>query len=102
DRIDGEALILNLDIKGIAASTGSACSSRSTESSHVLRALGLDAKDCKGSLRISLSRTNTMGEAKRYLDILPEVIGRLRGLAPSERLSADGSKEESSCLTTKK
>jgi cysteine desulfurase len=102
DRIDGEALILDLDLNGIAASTGSACSSRSSESSHVLKALGVGDRDCKGSLRISLARTSTKAEAEFYLEALTDVIGRLRGLAPSETFSVEGSKEVRTCPTTER
>ncbi|MCE5295713.1 MAG: cysteine desulfurase [Euryarchaeota archaeon] len=101
DRIDGEALVLNLDYEGIATSTGSACSSRSSETSHVLKALGLEEKECKGSLRVTLGRMNTMGEVERYLTTLPQVIKRLRGLAPSEVFSMERS-EAGTCRTTER
>lgn len=99
DMIDGEALIYNLDYEGIAASTGSACSARSSESSHVLRSLGLSDKECKGSLRISLTRTSTKEDAEAYLNVIPRVIGRLRGLAPD---LASAEMEVGTCHTTRK
>ena len=70
--VEGEALILDLDFNGIAASTGSACSARSTETSHVLSAIGLTPEQARGGLRISLSKFNTLEEANLFL----EVIGR--------------------------
>jgi cysteine desulfurase len=82
DRVEGEALVLSLDVSGIAASTGSACSTRSTETSHVLRALGIRPEEGRGSLRISLSKFNTMEEADLFLAELPEVVERLRLLVP--------------------
>jgi len=86
DYIEGEALILSLDMMGIAASTGSACSSRSTETSHVLHAIGIRPEQGRGSLRISLSKMNTMDEAERYLEIIPNVVGRLRSISPINTL----------------
>jgi cysteine desulfurase len=83
DMVEGEALVLSLDMKGFATSTGSACSTRSTETSHVLKALGVRPEDSRGSLRISLSKFNSMEEADRFLEVIPEVIGRLRSLVPS-------------------
>jgi cysteine desulfurase len=82
DYIDGEALVLNLDVKGIAASTGSACSSRSTETSHVLQAIGISGEQARGSLRITLSKMNTMAEAEAYLGTIKEVVTRLRSISP--------------------
>jgi len=82
DGVEGEALVLSLDVSGIAASTGSACSTRSTETSHVLRALGIRPEEGRGSLRISLSKFNTMEEADLFLAELPEVVERLRLLVP--------------------
>jgi cysteine desulfurase len=82
DYIEGEALVLSLDLKGIAASTGSACSSRETERSHVLSAIGVKKEDSRGSLRISLSRMNTMEEAERYLMAISEVVTNLRSISP--------------------
>jgi cysteine desulfurase len=82
DYIDGEALVLNLDVKGIAASTGSACSARSTETSHVLQAIGISGENARGSLRITLSKMSSMAEAERYLEIITEVVGRLRAISP--------------------
>ncbi|MDD1756125.1 MAG: cysteine desulfurase NifS [Methanomassiliicoccales archaeon] len=87
DYVEGEALVLSLDIKGIAASTGSACSSRDSETSHVLKAIGVRNEHARGSLRISLSRMNTLEEADVYLEAIPEVISRLRAISPVAMLS---------------
>ncbi len=82
DFIEGEGLVLHLDMKGIATSTGSACSTKSLEPSHVLRALGLKHEQCHGSLRVSLSRMNTMEEADYFLGVLPGVVTTLRKMSP--------------------
>lgn len=82
DYIDGESLILYLDMEGIAASTGSACSTGSTEPSHVLRALGLAPIQCRGSLRLSLSRFNVMSEAEYFASVIPSVVEKVRAMSP--------------------
>lgn len=82
DFIEGEGMVLLLDMKGIAASTGSACSTKSLEPSHVLRSLGLRHEQCHGSLRLSLSKFNTMEEAERYLEAIPGIIANLRKMSP--------------------
>lgn len=82
DFIEGESLVLQLDMAGVAASTGSACSTRSMEPSHVLAALGVRREQRHGSLRISLSRMNTMEEAERFLEVLPGITNRLREISP--------------------
>ena len=75
-------MILQLDMKGFAASTGSACSSKSLEPSHVLTALGIRQEQSHGSLRVSLSRMNTMDEVKQFLEVLPVVVAQLREMSP--------------------
>jgi len=82
DYIEGEGLVLHLDMKGIATSTGSACSTKSLEPSHVLRALGLKHEQCHGSLRVTLSRFNTMEEADYLLETLPAIVKNLRQMSP--------------------
>jgi cysteine desulfurase len=77
--VDGEALILNLDLAGVAASTGSACTTGSTEPSHVLTALGYPEEETRGSLRLTLGRTTTAQEIDQAIEIVPQVINRLRG-----------------------
>ncbi len=80
---EGETLLIRLDLKGIAVSTGSACSSGSTEPSHVLLAMGLPDGAVKGSLRFSLGWGNTEEDIKRMMEVLPEAVERVRALAPS-------------------
>lgn len=80
--IEGESLVLSLDEKGIASSTGSACSSKKLEPSHVLLAIGLNEVDSHGSLRLTLGRENTEEEIDYVLEVLPEVVERLREISP--------------------
>lgn len=80
--IEGESLLLSLDMYGICASSGSACTSGSLDPSHVLLAIGLCHEVAHGSLRISLSDDNTMEEVDRILEVLPEIISRLRAMSP--------------------
>lgn len=78
--IESEALILQLDLKGIAVSGGSACASGAIEPSHVLTATGLDKLRAKGSIRISMSEYTTHEEIEEFLRILPETVEKLRSL----------------------
>ena len=80
--IEGEALLLSLDIKGIAASSGSACTSGSLDPSHVLLAIGLPHEIAHGSLRLSLSEDNTMEEVDFAVDTLKDIVNRLRDMSP--------------------
>lgn len=80
--VDTESLLIGLDLEGIAASSGSACSSGSFEPSHVLAALGVP--EGWGALRLSLGKGNTEGEIDRVLDILPALVERLRGASRLE------------------
>ena len=80
--IEGESLVLSLDAKGIAGSTGSACSSKKLEPSHVLRAIGLSEIESHGSLRLTLSRETKDEEISYVLDTLPRVVDRLRSISP--------------------
>jgi len=82
DFVEGESLLLNLDLEGICVSTGSACSSASPEPSHVLLALGLPAEQAHGSLRFTLGRENTEADIERVLDVLPGIVARLRAMSP--------------------
>ncbi len=82
DFIEGESMVLNLDLEGIGASTGSACSSASLEPSHVLLALGLSPEQAHGSLRLSLGKWTTKDEIERVLDVLPRVVAKLRAMSP--------------------
>lgn len=80
--IEGESLLLNLDMKGICASSGSACTSGSLEPSHVLLAIGLPHEIAHGSLRITLGRDNTEEEIDYVLKVLPEIVNKLREMSP--------------------
>ena len=80
--IDGEALLLKLDEKGICASTGSACSSGSSKPSHVLTAIGLDEKTAKSSLRITFGKENTKEDVDYLVKALIEIVNELRNISP--------------------
>ena len=78
----GEALVIALDLQGVACSTGAACSSGAVEPSHVLLAIGLSPDEARSSLRFSLGRTTTAAEIDRAADIIPPTVERLRALSP--------------------
>ncbi len=80
--VEGESLILSLDLKGIAVSSGSACTSGSLDPSHVLMALGLDHQTAHGSLRLSLGYRNTREDVDYVLEVMPEIVARLRAMSP--------------------
>lgn len=81
--IEGEGLLINLDMQGIAVSTGSACSSGSLEPSPVIRALGREDELARGAIRFSFGRANTKEDVDRVLEVLPKSIDALRTLAPA-------------------
>jgi cysteine desulfurase len=85
DFVEGESMLLNLDLEGICASTGSACSSASLEPSHVLLALGVPPEQAHGSLRLTLGRENTEDDIERVQEVLPGIVGRLRAMSPLSR-----------------
>lgn len=80
--IEGESLLLNLDMKGIAASSGSACTSGSLDPSHVLLAMGMTHETAHGSLRLSLGRSNTEADVEYCLEVLPQIVEKLRSMSP--------------------
>ncbi|NLZ93842.1 MAG: cysteine desulfurase NifS [Firmicutes bacterium] len=80
--VEGESLILSLDLKGIAVSSGSACTSGSLDPSHVLMAMGLDHQTAHGSLRFTLGVNNTEEEIDYVLEVLPDIVTRLRSMSP--------------------
>jgi len=82
DYVEGESLVLNLDLDGICTSTGSACSSSSLEPSHVLLAMGLPHEQAHGSLRFTLGKWTTEEEIERVLETLPRIAARLRAMSP--------------------
>lgn len=88
--VEGESLLLMLDLKGVAASSGSACTSGSLDPSHVLLSLGLPHEIAHGSLRLSFSDDNTLEDADYILSVLPEIIDRLRSMSPLwDRIKSD-------------
>lgn len=82
DGIEGESILMLLNLQGIAAATGSACSSQKLKPSHVLLALGISPEQVHGSLRLSIGRWTTEKDIEYVLDILPDIIERLREISP--------------------
>ncbi|MGB5457988.1 MAG: aminotransferase class V-fold PLP-dependent enzyme, partial [Gammaproteobacteria bacterium] len=80
--VEGEAILMLLNKQGIAASSGSACTSGSLEPSHVMRAMDIPFTAAHGSVRLSLSRYNTMDEIERVIEAIPPIMQRLRRLSP--------------------
>jgi len=80
--IEGESILLNLDMEGICASSGSACTSASLKASHVLLALGLPHEVAHGSLRLTLGRENTEAHVDRVIQVLPGIVSKLRAMSP--------------------
>ena len=80
--VEGESMLLNLDMEGIAASSGSACTSGSLEPSHVLTAMGIPPEVAHGSLRFSLGRETTEEEVEKVIEVLPPIVERLRAISP--------------------
>jgi cysteine desulfurase len=91
ERVEGEAVLLQLDLNGISASSGSACTTASLEPSHVLLAMHVSHELARGSLRLSLGKDNTMQEIERVLELLPRAVERLRALSPQFRQPAQTS-----------
>jgi len=82
DGIEGEALVIALDLKGLAVSTGAACSSGAIEPSHVLTAMGLPPERARASIRFSLGKQNTMDQVAFAVEFIPQTVARLRELSP--------------------
>ena len=80
--IEGESLLLRLDLKGVSASSGSACTSGSLDPSHVLLAIGLPHEIAHGSMRLSFSDDNTEEDIDYILEIVPEIVSYLRSMSP--------------------
>jgi cysteine desulfurase len=80
--VDGEAMVLNLDVQGIAAASGSACASATFDPSHVLRAMGVPKELAHGNLRLGVGVGTTTADVDRALEIIPRVVGRLREISP--------------------
>jgi cysteine desulfurase len=87
DYVEGESMLLNLDLAGICASTGSACSSAELEPSHVLLAMGLPHLQAHGSLRFSSGKWTTGEDIDRVLDVLPGIVSKLRAMSPLAKSS---------------
>ena len=84
--VEGESIVIQLDLSGIAASTGSACSSAKLEPSHILMAIGLKHEQAHGSLRLTLGRWTTEKEIGFVLKVLPKIIKKLREISPFKKL----------------
>ena len=88
DHIEGESMVIALDLKGLAVSSGSACSSGATEPSHVLMAMGLQSGRAHASIRVSLGKQNTAEDIDLAVALVPEIVARLRELSPEYRKQA--------------
>jgi cysteine desulfurase len=86
--LEGEALVIALDLKGLACSTGAACSSGAIEPSHVLTAIGLPASEARASIRFSLGRHTTESEIAAALELVPVAVAQLRKLSATYQKSA--------------
>ena len=80
--IEGESILMYLDMHGICASSGSACTTGSLEPSHVLKAMGIPYSSAHGTIRFSLSKYNTDADIDKVVEVLPPVIARLREISP--------------------
>jgi cysteine desulfurase len=83
DGVQGETLLLSLDVLGIAASAGSACTTGNTEPSHVLKAMGLSDEACRSTLRFTVGRQNTIEQIDEAVDALVDSVARARSLSAS-------------------
>ncbi len=81
--VEGESIVLSLDMEGFAVSTGSACTTDSDEPSHVLSAMGVAPRDAQGSVRFGLGRSTRDADVDRLLDVLPPIVDRLRSMSPT-------------------
>lgn len=98
--VEGEGLMISLDLKGVAVSTGSACSSGSLEPSHVLLAIGLPSDTGRGSLRFSLGHENTRAEIQHVLETLPPLVEKLRRLSPLAGKKQPSQRSEPTTIVT--
>jgi len=90
DFIEGEALVIALDLKGLAVSSGAACSSGAIEPSHVLLAMGLSQQRARSSIRLSLGKQTTQEDVDFAVSVIPETVGRLREISPLYHKQAVG------------
>ena len=91
--VEGEAMILSLDLQGIYVSTGSACSSGSLEASHVLLATGCPHEQARGSLRFTMGKWTTEEEIEKVLEVLPPIVKKLRPMSPLMKEKSQGGKK---------
>jgi cysteine desulfurase len=89
EHLEGEAVLLALDLAGIAASSGSACTTASLEPSHVLVAMGVPERYLRGSLRLTLGADNTPADIERLLDVLPGIVEKIRGLGATTNAASN-------------
>jgi cysteine desulfurase len=80
--VEAEGVLIALDLAGIAASSGSACTSGAHRPSHVLEAMGVNAKDAVGGLRLTLGHSNTPADVTYLLEKLPQIVAQIKGAAP--------------------
>ncbi len=80
--VEAEGVLIALDLAGVAASSGSACTSGSHRPSHVLEAMGVSASDAVGGLRLSLGHSNTPDDVQIVLEKLPQIVAQIKGTAP--------------------
>jgi len=80
--VEGESLLLKLDMEGVACSTGSACASGSLQASHVLLAIGVKPENAHGSLRISIGKDNTIKDINHFVKVLEKIVKELRSFSP--------------------
>ncbi len=97
--IEGESMLLSLDMKGIAASSGSACTSGSLEPSHVLLAMGIPHEIAHGSIRITLGIDNTPEDINYFMEVMPPIVERLRAMSPLSQ--EDAFAQDSDCASCK-
>jgi cysteine desulfurase len=88
--IEGEAVLLNLDLRGVACSSGSACASGAEDPSHVLTAIGVPRDIARGSLRLTVGAGNSDSDVDYVLEVLPDIVQRLRAMSPLLRGSEGG------------
>jgi len=88
--VEGESMLINLDLEGVCASSGSACTSSSLEPSHVLLAMGIPPEVAHGSLRFSLGRDTTEGDIDRVIEVLPPIVEKLRVMSPFGKKAKSG------------